>query len=125
MGKYVNRITYKGREILFMNVANMEEKECMEAWEEGKQELLKEQKACLALVDVTHTHVSVALVNKAREGATSLKKNPANRVVFVGMSSLQKSTAQLHTRTVGIRAHFCSTLEEGKEWLVKEDDQRR
>ena len=38
------------------------------------------------------------------------------------MTGLLKSTAQVHTRTFGLKAHFCDTVEEGKEWLVSEDE---
>ena len=39
----------------------------------------------------------------------------------VGLSGLQKSTAQLIAKGVNLRVHFCDALEEGKEWLIKED----
>jgi hypothetical protein len=125
MGKYVNRITYKDREILFMDIANMGAEAVLAAWEEGGQELSKERGVCLALVDATNTPVSVAIVNKAREAAGKLKGNPGNRAAFIGMTGLLKSTAQLHVRAMGVHAHFCATVEEGREWLIQEDEKRR
>ena len=42
MGKYVARIAHKGKEILFMDIANKGQEECLAAWEEAKQEAAKE-----------------------------------------------------------------------------------
>ena len=57
---------------------------------------------------------------KAKEAAATLKENPGNRIVFVGLTALRKSTAQFIARGLHVDAHFCKTLEEGREWLVKE-----
>jgi hypothetical protein len=38
----------------------------------------------------------------------------------VGLSGLQGAVAQLFGRGI----HFASTIEEAKEWLVKEDEKR-
>lgn len=122
MGKYVQRIMYKGKEILFMDTANKREEEILAAWVEAKQEAAKELNGCLALIDATNCRITLAITNKAREAAAVLKGNPRNRIAYLGMTGLLKSTAQLHTRTFGIKAYFCATLEEGKEWLVSEDE---
>ncbi len=122
MGKYVKRILYKGKEIIFMDAAGVSEVEGAAAWEEMEKELVKETKGCLILVDSRNITMAPAAVSKAKEAAAALKAHPRNRVVFVGMSTLQKSTAQLMARAVRLNAHFSATLEEGKEWLVTEDD---
>jgi hypothetical protein len=126
MGKYVKQITYKGKEILFMNAAGVNEEEGISAWEEMKQEALKRQGIRLTLVDGTNIAITPALVRKAREVAEMGEgKNAANRVAFVGLTTIQKSTANLIAKAVHLQAHFCNTLEEGKEWLVKEDAKGR
>ena len=125
MGKYVSRIQYKGREIIFMDARGVGEKDGIEAWEEMKREALKGQNVNLTLVDATDLTITPALVRKAREVAEMGQGKAGGRVAFVGMTTIQKSTAQLIARAVGLQAHFCGTLEEGKEWLVKENDKRR
>jgi hypothetical protein len=122
MGKYVQRITYKGKEILFMDSSNKGEEEILAAWEEAKQEAAKELNGCLALVDATNVRITLAITNKAREAGATLKGNPRNRIAFISTSGLLKSTAQVHSRAFGVKAHICATLEEGKEWLVSEDE---
>jgi hypothetical protein len=125
MGKYVTRITYKGKEMLFMDTAGVSEEGGIAAWEEMKQELLKGEDTHLILVDGTGIAIAPGSVSKAKEAAAVVKRNPDNRVAFVGLTALQKSTAQLIAKGIHLEARFFRTLEEGKEWLVKEDDKRR
>ena len=77
----------------------------------------------LVLVDVSHMQMTKALVNKAKEAAAAAKavgiKDKPNAVV--GLTGLQKAVAQLFGREI----HFANTVDEAKEWLVKEDDKRR
>jgi hypothetical protein len=124
MGKYVSRITYKGKEMLFMNARGVNEEEAIAAWEEMRQEILKKQDTRLTLIDGTDIAITPAILRKAKE-ASSGEANPDSRAVFVGMSPIQRSTADLIARGMHLNVHFCNTLEEGKEWLVKEDNKPR
>jgi hypothetical protein len=123
MGKYAQWITHKGKRILFVNGAGLSEAECLIAFEEMKQAILKEGTGVLVLVDVSHMQMTKALVNKAKEAAAAAKavgiKDKPNAVV--GLTGLQKAVAQLFGREI----HFANTVDEAKEWLVKEDDKRR
>jgi hypothetical protein len=123
MGKYVQWITYKGKRILFLNGAGLREAEYMAAMEELKQEILKEREGAMVLVDATKTEMTTPAVNKAKEvaAATKAKGIPDRPGVVVGLSGLKRAVAQLFGRGI----HFASTIEEGKEWLVKEDEKHR
>jgi len=72
------------------------------------------------LADVSRVEMTTAIVNKAKEATAATKaigiKDKPNAVV--GLTRLQKAVAQLFGRGV----HFVDTVEEGREWLVKEDD---
>ncbi len=122
MGKYAQWITHKGKRILFVNGAGLSEAECLIAFEEMKQTILKEGTGVLVLVDVSHMQMTKALVNKAKEAAAAAKavgiKDKPNAVV--GLTGLQKAVAQLFGREI----HFADTVDQAKEWLVKEDDKR-
>ena len=122
MGKYAQWITHKGKRILFVNGARLSEAECLIAFEEMKQALLKEGTGVLVLVDVSHLGMTRALVNKAKEATEATKaigiKDKPNAVV--GLTGVQKAVAQLFGREI----HFADSVEEAKEWLVKEDDKR-
>ena len=77
----------------------------------------------MVLVDATKTEMTTPTVNKAKEiaAATKAKGIPDRPSVVVGLSGLQRAVAQLFGRGI----HFASTIEEAKEWLVKEDEKRR
>jgi len=91
--------------------------------EEMKQEVLKEKDGDLVLADVSGIDMTKAGVDKSKEVVNVTKEagipNRAN--VVVGLTGLQRAVAQLFGRGV----HFVDTVEQGKEWLVKEDDKRR
>ncbi len=125
MARYVRSLTYKGREILFMNARGVSGEAGIAAWEEMKQEVLKRQDSHLRLIDGRDIAISPAIVRKAKDVAEMGRGQSDIRVAFVGLSGLQKSTAQLIAKGVNLRAHFCETLEEGQEWLIKEDDALR
>lgn len=123
MAKYVQWITHKGKRILFLNGAGLREADYIAAQEEMKQEILKERGGPLVLVDATKTEMSTATVNKAKSVAAATKAAgiPDGPSVVVGLTGLQRATAQLFGRGI----HFSNTIEEAKDWLVKEDDKRR
>ena len=124
MGKNVNRITHKGKEMLFLDGSGLSEAESVVAWEDARQELLKERGTPLILVNGTNIAMTPAALTKAKEAAAALKGISDYRVAFVGLTRLQKSTAQLVMKSHHMDAHFCQTLEEGKEWLVSEKEKR-
>ncbi len=123
MGKYVQWVNHKNKKILFLNANGLREAEYMVAQEELKQELLKARTDALVLVDATGTEMTPKTTNKAKEvaAATKAENIPDGPSVVVGLTGLQKAVAQLFGRGI----HFSSTIEEAKDWLVKEDDKRR
>ncbi len=124
MAKYVRWITHKGKEILFMDTPRVSGEEGIVAWEEMRQEIRKRPDVRLILIDTTDITLETKTMTKAKEVAAAVKSHPDTRLAFVGMTALQKSTAQLIARGLGLEAHFCKTLEEGKDWLVAEADNR-
>lgn len=122
MAKYAQFITHKGKRILFVNAAGLPEAECLAAFEEMKQALLTEGKGVLVLVDISRLEMTTPVVNKAKEVTAATKDagiidKPS---AAVGLTGLQKAVAQLFARGT----HWSSTVDEAKEWLVKEDDKR-
>jgi hypothetical protein len=123
MGKYVQWTTHKGKRLLFLNAKGLREAEYMVAMEEMRQALLKERDGTLVLVDATGTEMTTQTTNRAKEiaAATKAKGIPDRPSVVVGLTGLQRAVAQLFGRGI----HFSGTIEEAKDWLVKEDDKRR
>jgi hypothetical protein len=123
VAKYVQWTTHKGKRILFLNAKGLSEAEYIVAMEEMRLELLKERDGTLVLVDATKTEMTTQTTNKAKEVAASTKAKgiPDRPSVVVGLTGLQRAVAQLFGRGI----HFSSTIEEAKDWLVKEDEKHR
>ena len=123
MGKYTQWITHKGKRMLLANGPGLSEAQYLEAMEEMKQEILKEKDGALVLVNVSGIEMTKAVINKSKEvvNATNEAGIPDRPNVVVGLTGLQKAVAQLFGRGV----HFVDTVEQGKEWLAKEDDKGR
>jgi len=123
VGKYTQWTTHKQKRMLFVNGPGLSEAQYIEAMEEMKREILKEKDGVLVLVDVTGIEMSKAVINKSKEVVNATKEAgiPDRPNVVVGLTGLQRAVAQLFGRGV----HFVDTVEQGKEWLAKEDDKRR
>ncbi len=118
--KYVQVLTYKGKQMWYLDAANKDEKEVLEAWEEAKQILAKEKNGCLAVIDARNMPMSVAILKTAKEAAEMPKGDKRYRVAFVGLTGMSKTMAEIHATTRHVNAHFVNTVEEAKEWLLKE-----
>ncbi len=122
MGKYTKWITHKEKKILTVNVARLGEAEIIAGLEEMKQELFRDRSGPLLLIDISGIDMTTAVINKAKE-LTAATKNEGIQDgpnTIVGLTGLQKAVAQLFARNV----HFADSIEEAKEWLVKQDEKR-
>ena len=118
--RYVQVLTYKGKQMWYLDAANKDEKETLAAWEEAKQVLAREKEGCLAVIDARNMPMSVTILKTAKEAAEMPKGDQRYRVAFVGMTGMSKSMAQIHAATRHVNAHFVDTIEEAQEWLLKE-----
>jgi hypothetical protein len=123
LGKYVQWIEHKGVRIIFLNGKGLAEAENFEAQEELKQELLKDRSSPPVLVDLSKTAMTQKTANKSKEVAAATKAAglPDGPTAVVGLNKLQKAVAQLFSRG----SHFFDSIEEAKEWLVKEENKRK
>ena len=122
MGKYVQWVTHKGVRMVFMNGKGLAEAENIEAQDELKQELLRDRSSPPVLVDLSNTAMTQNSANKSKEVAAATKAAgiPDGPTAVVGLNKLQKAVAQLFGRG----AHYCDSIDQGKDWLVKEEDKR-
>jgi len=123
MGKHVQWIEHKGVRILFLNGKGLAEAENFEAQEELKQELLKDRSSPPVLVDLSNTVMTQKTSGKSKEVAAATKAigMPDGPTAVVGLNKLQKAVAQLFGRG----SHYFDSLDQAKEWLVKEDKKRK
>lgn len=123
MGKYVQWIEHKGVRILFMNGKGLAEAENFEAQEELKKELLRDRSSPPVLVDLSSTVMTQRTSGKSKEVAAATKAAglPDGPSAVVGLNKLQKAVAQLFGR----EAHYFDSIDQAKEWLVKEEKKRK
>jgi hypothetical protein len=121
MGKHVRWITHKGKRILVVNAAGLREAEYIAALEEMRQELRRDRTGPPVLIDLSQWEMTAAAINKAKEVSSSLKSEgvPFGPNALVGMSGLQKSVADL---SVKHKVYYAVTVDEAKEWLVKQEE---
>ena len=123
MGKHVQWIEHKGVRIIFLNGKGLNEADNFSAQEELKEELLRDRSSPPVLVDLSKTAMTQKTANKSKEVAAATKAAglPDGPTAVVGLNKLQKAVAQLFSRG----SHFFDSIEEAKEWLVREENKRK
>jgi len=123
VGKYVQWIEHKGVRIIFLNGKGLNEADNFSAQEELKEELLRDRSSPPVLVDLSKTAMTQQTANKSKEVAAATKAAglPDGPTAVVGLNKLQKAVAQLFSRG----SHFFDSIEEAKEWLVREESKRK
>ena len=123
MGKHVQWIEHKGVRIIFLNGKGLNEADNFSAQEELKEELLRDRSSPPVLVDLSKTAMTQKTANKSKEVAAATKAAglPDGPTAVVELNKLQKAVAQLFSRG----SHFFDSIEEAKEWLVKEENKRK
>jgi dihydropteroate synthase len=118
MAKYVQWITHKGVRMLFVNGKGLPEAEYIAAFEELKQEVLKERSSAPVLIDLSNTSMTQKTTAKAKEVSAAQKaaKVPDAPSAVVGLSKLAKTVAQI----LNPGTHYFDTVDQAKEWLAKE-----
>lgn len=112
-------IKYKGKKILYVNLANLLEKEIIN-WIKIRAELHldKVSGTVLILCDATNTSSTPKLIAESKEVINRMKiKGIQRKTAIVGLSERQ----QLILRSLVKHVYCCSSLEEGKEWLITEE----
>jgi hypothetical protein len=123
VSKYVQWVTHKGVRMVFLNAKGLAEAENVAAQEELKQELLRDRSSPPVLVDLSNTTMTQNTSNKSKEVAAATKAAgiPDGPSAVVGLNKLQKAVAQLFGRG----ARYFDSIEQAKDWLVKEEETRK
>jgi hypothetical protein len=114
MGQYVEVITHKGKEIVFLNMNGLQEEEQIKAIDEAEK-LFQTKNNILNLTDVGNTVTSPAV----RDRANQLHSNQKSRIkaqAVVGVSGLKRMIAQGMNKDM----YFAKTLDDAKEWLIQQ-----
>jgi hypothetical protein len=119
MGQYTQWIDYKGKKILISDYSGLKAAEYVQAIEETKWELLNQQdKAPLSITDISDTFSTDATSAKGKELIAEVEGNGIKgKAALVGVTGVKRILVQAIKKDV----FFANSIEEAKEWLVKEE----
>lgn len=108
-------LTYKGKRILFINMANLKEPQIIDTLDNAKDYFLKE-KIRLAILDISNTITTSNIKEKSANliYETELKIGK----IYTAMVGLRLSQ-QILAKKIKDDQFFASTLDEAKEWLIQ------
>lgn len=115
----VQWIEHRGQLILYSNYASLGEADYLHAMDETQRHLISRPagSAVLTVTDVSHGRSSRAIMAKAGEMAAAAKAAGITTIdAVVGVGRLQRPIAQAVRRDI----HFAGSLEDAKDWLVRQ-----
>ena len=112
----VKWITYKGKDILLNDYSNLDEKGFLKAMDDVDKVPIKgPEKSILCLTNITNTHATKTLTDKAKELMKERKKY-MKAVAIVGVSGVKRIIAKMVVKDV----YFAKDEIDAKEWLIKQ-----
>ncbi len=110
-------ITYKGKEILYVDYQGMKEGEILEEMDKATDFALKEGRPMLRLSNMTNVFAVSSVVEKAKQSGKRTKHLTIKRAA-VGITGAKRVLFNAFNRFTGNNARAFDDLEEAKEWLV-------
>ena len=114
MGQYVEVITYKGKEIIYLNLEGLDEGNQIKAMDEADK-IFAMKDNILNINNITNTITTPAVKERAKT-LTDKYKNQIKGQVIVGVSGLKRMIAQGINKDM----YFAKSLDDAKEWLVQQ-----
>ena len=122
MNKRIQYIQHQGREIIFLDYSNLEEEEYLQAIKETEEKVLAHSnnpQKNLNLVDVTGSPTTAAVIGAASKLIAKIGSRDL-LVALIGISGMKKVVARAFSKNY----YFANSVEEAKDWLVKEAEIR-
>lgn len=116
--KRIQKIQYKGKEIIYVNYAGLREKEMIEVLGQVEALILSDNKPHLQLVNITDAFATpgyMAAVKKFGQKTQSLTAKAA----IVGITGVKALLLRSYNFISGSKLIAFNTEEEAKEYLVK------
>ena len=114
MGKFVEIITYQGKEIVYLNMNGLNEEEQLAAINETDQ-IFSTKQEILNVTDVGNTTTTPIVKEKANE----LHRKHKDRIkaeAIVGVSGLKRMLAQGMNKDI----YFAKSIDDAKNWVVQQ-----
>ena len=116
----VKFIEYKGRQILFINMADLLENEVLEIIEYAKKIIRSQpEKSLLTLTDVTHARYNAKVVSAMQEYAKG-NKPYIKAAALLGINPIKKIIFNKIMEFSQRELHAFDTEQQAKDWLVKQ-----
>lgn len=112
-------IEHHGHSILYSNYAGLDEAAYLRAMDETQGALLSQPagSTVLTVTDVSHGRSSRAIMTKANAMAAESRAAGITTIdAVIGIGRLQRPIAQAVRREI----HFAGSLEDAKDWLVRQ-----
>ena len=124
MSEYFQWIEHKGKRVLLIKFAGLkDEKVYVQAIADLEREILRQPRGQLVplVMDVSDTRVTKAVTDRGKQMMQTAKAKgvPDSPTVLVGLSGAQKAIV-LALQIVRPDLHVAGSLEEAKDWIVKQ-----
>lgn len=114
MSGRVSWITHKGKDILFVDASGLREEAYLQVLDEVEEVYCNlDPQSTLVLLDVTDSTSSTETTERQKRLAAY---KVAKHAAVVGVTGLKRIIAQAVRKDF----HFATSIEEGKEWLVRQ-----
>lgn len=117
----VSKIMYKGKEILYINHENCKEDAMIKNLEEAEKIIFDDNKPHLQLINGINSYATPGFMKVANEFGKKTK-DLTTKAAYIGLSGAKRILFMAYSRIVGSKIKAFETLEEAKEYLVKNDD---
>lgn len=114
MEKFVEIITFQGKEIVFLNLNGLNEEEQLTAIDETDKIFATKQNI-LNVTDVGNTTTTPAVKDKANE-LHQKHKDRIKAEAIIGVSGLKRMLAQRMNKDM----YFAQNIDDAKNWIVKQ-----
>ena len=113
MGSYVEIMTYQGKEIIYVNLAGLDEANQLKALDELDQ-VFSQKNNILAVSNIENTTTTPAIKEKA---ASNYKKHQhkIKGEALIGVTGIKRIIAQGVKKDI----YFAKSLDDAKNWLVQ------
>jgi hypothetical protein len=112
-------ITHKGKEILYVDYTGMKKEEILQTMDDATAFALEENRPLLRLSNMTGIFAVKEVLEKAQQSGKVTNHLTIKRAA-VGITGAKKVLLNAYNRVSGNSTRVFNTVEEAKDWLVKE-----
>lgn len=114
----MQKIQYKGKEILYIDYQNLKESEMIEALNEAERIILEDNKLHLQLTNILDAFATPGFMAAAKKFGK--KTNPlTDRSAIIGITGVKVLLLRSYNFVSGEKLKDFKTIEEAKDYLVK------